>query len=245
MFWDGRSNSIEEQVFHPIRNPKEMALNWKTVALRLNRSEFYKTKFKNAFGTVYIDSTHVSKALAQFERKLISNNSKYDKVLRNEIDLTSDEYAGLNLVNNQTKGNCLHCHTSDSDARGTTGRFSNNGLNMDSAGTFTDNGLGKTTGKTKDNGKFKIPSFRNLNFTAPYMHDGRFKTLEEVLDFYSEGIQNNVNIDNKMAEVHKGGIKLTDTEKKQIIAFLRTMSDSSFISNPSFSNPFPPNKKAD
>ena len=115
-----------------------------------------------------------------------------------------------------TKGDCLHCHTTDNNALGTNGKFSNNGLdNIQNPILFLDKGFGAITNNLSDYGKFKTPSLRNLSFTAPYMHDGRFKTLEEVLDFYSEGVQNSINLDDKMGLVHDR-VKLSKEEKKQI-----------------------------
>jgi cytochrome c peroxidase len=138
-----------------------------------------------------------------------------------------------------TKGNCIHCHSTDGDGLGTTGLFSNNGLDEITSKTdFKDLGLGKTTNNSDNNGKFKIPSLRNLLFTAPYMHDGRFKTLEEVIDFYSSGIKISPTIDSKMEFAHQGGSKFTKLEKTKIIAFLKTLSDSSFLKNKQFSSPF-------
>lgn len=239
LFYDGRASSIELQVFHPVRNKNEMDLNWVGATKRINRSKFYKKKFQKVFGNVAIDSTMVAKVIAQFERTLLSYNSKYDKAIRKQASFTMDELEGLELVNDMTKTSCLHCHTTDADALGTTGDFSNNGLDeIKSITDFKDKGLGRISGKPSDYGKFKIPSFRNLLFTAPYMHDGRFKTLEEVLDFYSEGIKISPTIDSKMEFAHKGGSRLTKDEKRKIIAFLKTMSDSIFITSKEFSNPF-------
>ncbi|MFN4233263.1 MAG: cytochrome-c peroxidase [Bacteroidia bacterium] len=238
-FWDGRAASIEEQVFHPVRDLNEMNLNWKDATNRINRSKFYKQKFKLAFPNQEIDSVLISRAIGQFLRTLISNNSKFDRVLAGEDYLDKDEFAGLILMNDMTKGDCLHCHTSDADALGTTGLFSNNGLdNIKDPKMYKDKGLGGYTNNENDNGKFKIPSLRNVAVTAPYMHDGRFVTLEEVLDFYSEGVKTSVNIDSKMGLAHQGGVRLTKEEKKQIIAFLKTLTDSTFITNPNFGNPF-------
>ncbi len=239
LFWDGRAVSIEDQVFHPVSANNEMDMDWIIAAKRIKESEFYQPKFKAAFGEMKIDSILISKAIAQFERTLISNNSKYDKVIRRETVLTQEEYEGFNLINDQSKGNCLHCHTTDSDALGTTAKFSNNGLDAAfDPNAYTDKGKGGITGQAEDYGRFKIPSLRNLAFTAPYMHDGRFETLEEVLDFYSEGVNVSFNIDSKMGSAHRGGVHLTKGEKQKIIAFLITMSDSSFIKNPDFGNPF-------
>ncbi|MBK21814.1 MAG: cytochrome-c peroxidase [Flavobacteriales bacterium] len=239
MFWDGRAKTIEEQVLHPVRHSKEMGLNWLEAEKRISKSPFYKQKFKKAFGDAKIDSFLIAKSIAQFERALISANSKYDSVLRGQAYFTAKELAGFNHVNDQTKGNCLHCHTTDGNALGTTGKFSNNGLDTAMLHiSFKDKGLGGNNNILSDYGKFKIPSLRNLLYTAPYMHDGRFNTLEEVLDFYSEGINQSITVDSKIANVLNGGQHLTNKEKQEIIAFLKTLSDDSFVKNKKFSNPF-------
>jgi cytochrome c peroxidase len=238
-FWDGRASNLETQIFHPVRAYNEMNLDWKLAEKRLTQSKFYKKEFAKIYGNEKIDSNKISKVIAQFLRTLISYQSKYDKVITGKGLFTKDEYDGFVLANDQTMGDCLHCHTTDSDALGTQLVFSNNGLDTASHATnFKDAGRGAITGKATDNGKFKVPSLRNLAFTAPYMHDGRFKTLEEVIDFYSEGVKKSVTIDSKMQYVHRGGVKLNKDEKRKIIAFLLTLSDSSFISNTAFSNPF-------
>lgn len=238
-FWDGRANSIEEQVFHPVRAYNEMNLDWKLASSRLEKDTFYRTRFYKVFGNTAIDSVKISYAIAQFLRTLISYESKYDNAIQGKVLFTKDEYEGFNLVNDQVKGDCIHCHITDGDALGTTLVFSNNGLDaINNPNDYKDKGRGAVTGKLKDNGKFRVPSLRNLAFTAPYMHDGRFNTLEEVINFYSEGLQKSVNIDSKMGFAHQGGAKLTKEEKRKIIAFLLTLSDSSFVSKPEFSNPF-------
>lgn len=239
LFWDGRSPSIEEQVFHPLRGKNELNLSWKQAVKRISDQKFYRDKFIAAFGDDKVDSNRISKAIAQFERTLLSYNSKYDKALRLELQLSKMEYAGFVIMNDQSMGDCLHCHITDPLPLATNLKFSNNGL--DSAWEildFKDPGLGKITGDSSDYGKFKVPSLRNIAITGPYMHDGRFETLEEVLDFYSEGIQENLNIDSKMTRAHKGGVHFNELEKKQVIAFLNALTDSTFISDPKFSNPF-------
>ncbi|MEO0405678.1 MAG: cytochrome-c peroxidase, partial [Bacteroidota bacterium] len=156
-----------------------------------------------------------------------------------ETYFTEDELAGFVLMNDQSKGNCLHCHTTDADALGTTAKFSNNGL--DSAQTifdYKDGGQGVINGLDADMGKFRIPSLRNVAVTPPYMHDGRFQTLKEVLDFYSEGIQSSVNVDSKLGFVHQGGAHLTEEEKHQIIQFLHAFTDSTLLVDPRYGNPF-------
>ena len=240
LFWDGRANTIEAQVFHPVRDKEEMDLDWNEAVTRVRRSVFYPKLFEQVFGNQIIDSVLIGSAIAQFERTLISANSKFDQVIRGETFLTADEYEGFGLVNNQVVGNCLHCHVTDGNGLGTTGKFSNNGLDFaQRANDYKDQGKKGFTKVASDAGFFRIPSFRNLLFTAPYMHDGRFETLEDVLDFYSDGVQAAYNIDPKMALVHQGGMNLSTDEKDKIIKFLKTLSDSSFISNSKFSNPFP------
>lgn len=234
MFWDGRAASIEEQISHPLRDSNEMDISWNEVGNRLNKSHFYKKLSKKAFGTSKIDSTLATKALGQFLRALVSARSKYDMVLFGKAYFTKDENAGFNLVNDMTRGGCMHCHTTDSDALGTTGKFSNNGLDERSE----DLGLGGVLGKKEKIGWFKIPSLRNLAFTAPYMHDGRFASLEQVLDFYSKGVKTHSNIDSKMEHAREGGARLSAEEKRQVIAFLNTLNDHEFVADKRFSNPF-------
>lgn len=238
LFWDGRSPSIEAQVLEPVRSHDEMNLDWKTAARRIQSHPSYPEIFKNVFGDQLIDSILIAKAIAQFERSLISSNAKFDKVLRGELYLTPSEYRGFVLMNDQTKGNCLHCHTTDGNALGTTGAMSNNGLQAYSKKQGDDLGLAAITADSMDFGKFKIPSLRNLLFTAPYMHDGRFESLEQVVDFYSEGLVNSPQIDSKMTGAAHGGMRLSVSEKKDIVNFLKTLSDSSFVSNPKYASPF-------
>jgi cytochrome c peroxidase len=238
-FWDGRATSIEDQVFHPVREYNEMNLDWMSASERLENNKFYKKQFTDLFGQSKIDSVRITNAIAQFLRTLISYQSKYDMVLQGKALFSKEEYEGFVLVNDQTKGDCLHCHSTDGNALGTNLKFSNNGLDsVRNAREYKDKGRGGVTGIETDNGKFMVPSLRNLAFTAPYMHDGRFQTLEEVLNFYSEGVNLCANLDSKMEYAHQGGVHLTETEKKKIVAFLLTLSDSSFITNPDFGNPF-------
>jgi len=238
-FWDGRAKTMEEQVVHPIRTRNELNISWDEALKRLNRSKFYGKKFKNAFGNTTVDSLQVTRAVAQFERTLLSYNSKFDKALRQKAKLTQDELEGFELVNDMTIAGCVHCHTTDADALGTTGDFNNTGLDdVKKPEDYKDKGLGGISGNPRDNGRFKTPSLRNLVFTGPYMHDGRFKTIEEVIDFYSEHVKPSVNIDSKMEFAQQGGARLDKHQKRKIIAFLKTMSDSSFVKESAFSNPF-------
>lgn len=238
-FWDGRAQSIEEQVFHPVRDSLEMGMNWPELVKRISQQDRYKVLFEEAFGSNVIDSIHIARAIAQFERTLLSYRSKYDRVLRREEYFTSDEYQGFVIVNDQSMGDCLHCHSTDANALGTTGKFSNNGLDPASVvNDFADPGRGDITNTPTDAGKFKIPSLRNVALTAPYMHDGRFQTLEEVLDFYSEGVHSNITVDSKMTRAREGGVHFSEEEKRQVLLFLHTLTDSALISDPDFSNPY-------
>lgn len=239
-FWDGRALTLEDQAIHPVRDTNEMNLDLATAVSRINKSNFYRHLFSSAFGTAKADSVLIGKALAQFMRALISNRSQYDKAIALKYILSKDELEGFDLMNDQTKGGCLHCHTTDANALGTNLGFANNGL-QDYRRGFADEGLGAISGKATDAGKFKVPSLRNVAFTAPYMHDGRFSTLEEVLDFYSSGMKMSPTIDHRLLNRQKGGQRLSSDEKGKIIAFLQTLSDTAFTREPAFSNPFKSN----
>ncbi len=228
--WDGKEFGLEEQAFEPVTNHLEMNSNWKEVANKLQNHTEYPTLFKQAFGDTPIDSNLVVKAIAQFERTLISGNSKFDKFLRGEIELSPEEENGFAVFIDEARGDCFHCHGSEKNPLWTDNKFHNNGLDTN----FSDIGLGAVTGDPNDNGKFRTPSLRNLEFTAPYMHDGRFSTLEEVIDHYSEGLQFSTTIDPLMKKIDKGGTQLTNKDKKDLKAFLLSLSDYDFINNSSF-----------
>lgn len=232
-FWDGRASSIEDQAFQPVTNPIEMHNTWPQAVASLQNHNQYSELFLKAFGTKTIDSVLVSKALAQFERTLISANSRFDKHLLGEIFLTEAELNGFNVFMDETKGDCFHCHGSDKNPLWTDNIFHNNGLDSNPS----DEGLAEVTGNASDHGKFKSPSLRNLKFTSPYMHDGRFETLEEVINHYSEGLKDSPTIDPLMKKVKSGGVNLSTADKADLKAFLLSLSDDSFISNPDFQEP--------
>ncbi len=226
-FWDGRALSIERQAFEPVTNPIEMHANWAIVANKLQEHSEYPILFKQAFGTLTIDSTLVTKAIAQFERTIISGNSKFDQFLRGETTLTTEEQNGFDIFMDEARGDCFHCHGSNNNPLWTDNSFHNNGLDT----TFSDLGLGAITGDPADNGKFKSPSIRNLVYTAPYMHDGRFSTIEEVINHYSEGLKPSATIDPLMKKVNNGGVNLSAKDKADLKAFLLSLSDLDFINN--------------
>ena len=232
-FWDGRESGLENQAFEPITNPIEMHTTWPEVAEKLQQHPDYPELFRVAFGSTPIDSVLVSKAIAQFERTLISSNSKVDNYLSGNAELTPQESEGFNVFMDEAKGDCFHCHGSNNNPLWTDNKFHNNGLDS----VLTDLGLGGVTGDPSDNGKFKSPSLRNLIFTAPYMHDGRFSRIDEVINHYSEGLQNSPTIDPLMKKVSQGGVQLSLQEKANLKAFLLTLTDEAFINNPNFSNP--------
>lgn len=240
LFWDGRAVSVEEQVFHPVRDHAEMNLAWPIAEARLRYSAFYRAKFAAAFGQdAPIDSVHIARAIAQFERTILSYNSRYDSVLRGHAIFTPEEFAGFELVNDMTKGGCLHCHSTDADALGTVPGFANNGLDRATRpADYRDVGRGALTGRAADSGAFKIPTLRNLLLTAPYMHDGRFATLEEVLDFYNRGVHASAGVDSRMEEAGRGGVHMSAEDTRKVLVFLRTLTDSSLVKSPAYSNPF-------
>lgn len=228
--WDGKEFGLEGQAFEPVTNPLEMNSDWEIVEEKLQNDPEYPTLFAQAFGTEDIDSTLVVKALAQFERTLISGNSKFDQYLRGETTLTPEELNGFDVFMTESKGDCFHCHGSENNPLWTDNDFHNNGLDA----IFADLGLGAVTGDANDNGKFKTPSLRNLAFTAPYMHDGRFATLDEVIDHYSEGLQFSSTIDPLMKQIDQGGVQLSVQDKSDLKDFLLTLSDYDFINNQNF-----------
>lgn len=229
LFWDGRSPTLQEQVTEPLINRLEMAGTWGDVLDKLQQDKDYPRLFRKVFGTDRINSTQVMKALAQFEMTMVSFNTRFDQYyFDGRADaLTAQEERGLDIFFGF--GNCNHCH---SDVLLTDNFFRNNGLDLN-----PQPGLYNTTGKETDRGRMKVPSLRNVALTAPYMHDGRFKSLDEVLDFYSKGVQQkSPNIDEHMVPFGKG-LYLSDAQKADLVAFLKTLTDSSFISNPAFSDP--------
>ena len=229
-FWDGRELSLERQVFDPITNPIEMHNTIANLVQELQIDSEYPEMFLKAFGTEIIDSVQIGKAIAQYERTIISAYSKFDKYLLGQTTLTIQEEEGFNIFMDEERGDCFHCHGNENNPLWTDNKFHNNGLDNN----FSDLGLGAVTGNPNDNGKFKTPSLRNLEFTAPYMHDGRFSTIDEVINHYSEGLQYSQTVDPLMKMVSQGGVQLSFEEKANLKAFLLTLSDYDFISNPDF-----------
>lgn len=237
-FWDGRALTLEEQTEMPVEDEIEMHETWENAISELQADEFYPQLFQNAFNVSadQITQTLAGRAMSQFLRTLVSNNSKYDQYRRGETDFTAAEIAGLAMFEvegpidgvSQGGADCFHCH---GQPLFTDYSFRNNGLDTDAS--FTDLGRENATGNILDRGKFKTPSLRNLLYTAPYMHDGRFQTLEEVIEHYNSGGHISSTIDPSMKN-QEYGLLLTQTEKDNLLAFLKTLSDPSFIINEAY-----------
>jgi len=241
-FWDGRAATLRQQILMPIEDPIEMASTVTGALERINAKPFYNELFYKAFGKQKATADELAKAIEQFMLTLISSNSRFDKGRRGELALTQDELDGLTFTQAENDpsvgargGDCFHCHGTNGELF-TDNAFKNNGLDQ----VLTDKGRYNVTGLEKDKGLFKTPTLRNLSFTGPYMHDGRFATIEEVLDHYGEHvILNSPNIDANMNKARSiGQIKFTNEEKRIMLAFLRSLDDHEFISNPAFSDPF-------
>lgn len=238
--WDGRVQSLEEQVLLAVEDPKMLNADWIEVIDRITYDQEYQQMFRAAFGVERkseIEKEHVVRAIAQFERTLVSNNSRYDKVIwENQGWFTNEEERGRALFfkeDDQTVEHpgCSHCHIAKYF---TDHSFRNNGLdNPPTLEGFADPGRGGVTGVSFDNGKFRVPTLRNIEMTAPYMHDGRFESLEEVLDHYSAGGHDLENEDPNIRP-----FTLTESQKQDMIAFLKTLTDTVFLNNPDFKNPF-------
>ena len=205
--WEGQVASLEDMVLAAYTDPAEINADTSDVVRRLQQSETYPELFKKAFGTDRVSFVLVEKAIAQYVRSLVFANSKFDRYLRGEEQLSQDELNGYLLFITEDGADCFHCHGGGSNALFTTNLRYNNGLDAAS----------------KD--EFKAPTLRNIALTAPYMHDGRFSTLDEVIDFYSEGVQYSEQISPLMHHVMEGGVQLTTEEKQQLKAFLLTLTD--------------------
>jgi cytochrome c peroxidase len=186
--------------------------------------------FLAAFGSAEITTKRAAYAIAQFQRTLVSRSSRFDDyVAGNEAALTESEFRGMALFYSE-RGECFHCHAT---SLFTDNRFHNIGLDADVAGT----GRGAVTGRARDDGLYKTPTLRNVEMTAPYMHDDRFATLEEVIDFYSEGVVYSDSIDSLIPNVTGGGLRLSAQERLDLVAFLRALTDPTFLSDPELARP--------
>ena len=223
--WDGVSHNLDERSLVPITTDFEMDSSIPEVIKKLNADPNYREMFKSAFGDENINGERISKALSQFMATMISSNSKYDQMKKGITTFTNEESQGYTLFQNK----CTSCHSGELF---TDESYRNTGMYYNSQ--YNDRGRYRVTLDWIDNMKFRVPSLRNVEYTAPYMHDGRFYTLEAVLNFYSDQVENQPNLDPLLQQNGHIGIPMTNQEKQYIIAFLKTLSDKKFITNPKF-----------
>lgn len=238
-FWDERAKTLEEQVLMPIQDPIEMGMSIDSLILRLSSVDYYPQLFKFAFGNPKIDSINISRALAQFVRSLVSFNSKYDVGRKNAtsptenfINFTASENRGKAIFNNSGQLSCSGCHNTDLFL-GDNPR--NNGMAIS-----VDSGVGAHTNNPVDLFTFKVPSLKNIAVRPPYMHNGVFGSLEEVIDHYSEGISEHAYLDPHFRKADGGILQfnLSPQEKQDLINFLRTFTDEKMLKDEKFSDPF-------
>ncbi|MGF6924844.1 cytochrome c peroxidase [Chitinophaga sp. W2I13] len=247
MFWDMRAKDIETQTLMPVLDHIEMGIPSLTaLETKLTGISYYPALFKAAFGSEVVTSDKIAKAISQFLRSIVSFNSRYDQGVAMQFsNFSASEKNGMRLMQADF---CTECHSDFStagvgknasylivDNTGVnTGFGSNNGLESN----YTDKGIGEITHKPADQGTFKIPSLRNVELTAPYMHDGRFATLEDAIEHYSTGIKQNPNIGIQFSGIQSGGLVFSAKDKNDIIAFLKTLTDQSLVTEPKYADPF-------
>jgi cytochrome c peroxidase len=238
-FWDGRAQKLRDQSIIPIQDDLEMNETMENVVEKLEQDTLYKHQFFRAFGSEDISSHRIGLALEQFMNSIVSYRSKYDLFLEGEATFTEKEELGMELFFEeynpyfpQTSGaDCGHCHGGKNFS---SQEYMNNGLDS----IYNDNGRYDVTGLESDRGAMKVTTLRNIELTAPYMHDGRFKTLEEVIDHYNEGLRYNASLDPALAMTMGTGLMLNNTDKDALIAFLRTLTDSILIQDSRYASPF-------
>lgn len=237
-FWDGRAEDLEQQATQPVPERTEMSLPWPQAIGRLQAHADYPDLFCAAFGTSDVTRDRVVKAIAQFERTFVSGNTKYDRWKRGEEMLTLTEHRGFLLFMREGKGDCFHCHD---ETLLSNSRFANTGLDS----VVVDGGQGEITGSPADFGKFKSPSLRNIMVSPPYMHDGRFMSIREVLDHYNRGFRHGMH-DSLPPDPQVDALinkrlnfpPMTAAELDTLEAFLETLTDWDFLTNPALSDPF-------
>ncbi|MCE7921971.1 MAG: cytochrome-c peroxidase [Haliscomenobacteraceae bacterium CHB4] len=241
LFWDGRAPHLRDQALKPIQDPLEMNEKLPQVVAKLEADKRYTDQFIRAFGDATVTPERMGLALEQFMFTMVSNNTKYDKWKNGSATLTDSEERGrilffseFNPFGTERGAECFHCHAGFNF---TNDEFMNNGLDTDAE--QTDEGRQKVTGNPLDKAKFKVPSLRNIALTPPYMHDGRFATLEEVIDHYDHGVKASATVDELMQyNLQPGGLQLTAQDKADLVAFLKTLTDESFLNEPAFKSPF-------
>lgn len=240
-FWDGRAHLLRDQSLLPIQDELEMDETLENVVAKLSASQTYKDQFMRAFGSEEVNSEKISLALEQFMNSITSTNSRYDDFLNDTTVFNESEKRGLKLFNTeynqffpeQSGADCQHCH---SGLNFENDQYMNNGLDGD--GEFADDGREKVTEDPADKGKFKVTSLRNIAITPPYMHDGRFATLEEVVEHYNSQLKPSSTLDPALEQTRATGLFLSEQDKKDLVAFLKTLTDKDLMTNPEYSSPF-------
>jgi cytochrome c peroxidase len=225
LHWDGGISHIEVQPLAPLLDPHEMAEDLNEVIDRLKKDNSYPALFTRTFGSPGINSQRILKALAQFTASLVSAESKYDRMRLGEIKYNEYEQKGYAIFRQK----CSSCHQ---EPLFTDFSYRNSGMELDS--TLNDYGRMRITGRKEDSLKFRVPSLRNVFLTFPYGHDGRFTTISGVLEHYNSGIVQSATLDSSL----KKGIPISENDRFYLISFLATLTDSNFINNPMYSDPF-------
>ena len=230
-FWDERSQTLEEQVLEPIQNKVEMGLTLTELVTKVSAERYYAELFTSTFGDAVVTSERIALALAQFIRSIISTESKFDLGRsKNFSNFSPEENQGRRIFNGQ--GRCDDCHRTDNFI---PDNVFNNGLEN----PYTDPGIGAITRRQQDLGKFKVPSLRNIALTGPYMHDGRFGTLEQVVEFYDSQVVNHPNLAPQLRNNNRPiRLNLSEGEKRALVAFLHTLTDPNLATDPKYSDPF-------
>lgn len=242
-FWNGfidesnpdpKRRRLEDVVWMGVVAPHEMNGDTNRTKSLIQQIPGYPDLFFNAFGSREVTMENISKAIAQFVRTLISANSKFDRYMRGEEQLTQQEINGFILFTTEEGADCFHCHGSSGNPLFTTNLFYNNGKD-----TVFDDPRDRyaITGLEKDKGAYKATTLRNISLGGPYMHDGRFQTLDEVIDFYSHHVKMSPYVNPLMHHVAENGVQLTPIEKAELKAFLLTLHDTEFLNNPDFGPP--------
>ena len=240
-FWDGRVDLLRDQSLGPIENPLEMNETLENVIKKLYTSQVYKNQFIRAFGDFEITSERISLAMEAFMLSIISDDSKYDRYITGNAQLTESEQRGRVLFftdynpwfPENSGADCIHCHSGNNFENDL---YMNNGLDSDLE--FIDFGREDATNLLTDRAKFKTPTLRNIEVTGPYMHDGRFETLEEVVDHYNNGIKASSTVDPAILATQSTGLMLDEQDKIDLINFLKTLTDYTYLNNPDYASPF-------
>ena len=245
-FWDERAATLEEQVLMPFQDPIEMGMTLDAVVNAVERQDFYPELFNDAFGSTVIDADRISKALAQFIRSMVSVSSKYDEG-RQQVNIPTTDFPNFTDSENNGKRlfflpkslgglSCVGCHSTEAFINPDAGA-TNNGLDLVSDG---DLGVFGVIPNPAFLGTFKVPSLKNIAQSAPYMHDGRFATLDEVIEHYNSGVQDHPNLNNSLKDANGAPqrLNLTAQEKMDLVNFLKTLTDEALINDVKFSDPF-------